>query len=104
MDGTYDFTQELEIEIQLGSNRYPIYPIRSAAEAYYQLKKTIGIHGSAHHAISISKSEYLNNKFLIGIDFEKILDRLLTGENTKNGNTLTIKLRKTGLDNTANGS
>eukprot|EP00971_Amphidinium_carterae_P078941 1561975-Amphidinium_carterae.1 len=94
----------MEIEIQLGSNRYPVYPIRSAAEAYYQLKKTIGIHGSAHHAISIPKSEYNDHRFLIGIDFEKMLDRLLTGENTKNGNTLTIKLRKTGLDISVGGS
>ena len=43
MEGTYDFEKEVELQIQIGSKRYPGYPIRSLAEAYYQLRKTLSV-------------------------------------------------------------
>ena len=58
----YDNTKELSVQIIIGNRTYPIMPIRSGAEAYYQLKKSLGIHGSAWHSISIdSLKKYMSD-------------------------------------------
>ena len=71
MAGTYDSTKELGFTLQIGSKKFPEYPIQSAAEAYYQLRKSLGIHGSAFHSINIKGNEFMTNKFVLGIDTEK---------------------------------
>jgi hypothetical protein len=38
----YDSTKELEIEFQVGSKLMPLYPMRSQAETFAQLKKMYG--------------------------------------------------------------
>ena len=45
--GTYDYSKELQWQLQIGSKMFPEYPCRSLAETFYQLKKALGIHGSA---------------------------------------------------------
>ena len=39
MAGNYDSTKELEFEMLIGSKKFREYPIRSSAEAFYQLRK-----------------------------------------------------------------
>ena len=51
-------TGEMEFQIQLANKLYPEYPIRSHAEAFYQLRKTLGIQSSALHSFNISAQEY----------------------------------------------
>ena len=41
---TYNKAKELSFEMQIGSKKYPEYPIRSLAEAFYQLRKSLGLH------------------------------------------------------------
>ena len=44
---------EFEFQLQLGSKLFPEYPIRSRAEAYYQLRKTLGVQSSTLHNFDI---------------------------------------------------
>ena len=70
--GTYDSTKELEFEMQIGNKKSPEYPIRSVAEAYYQLRKTLGAHG-INAQIDMAATYYINDKFALAIGTEKVL-------------------------------
>jgi hypothetical protein len=70
---------------------FPEYPVRSIAETFYQLKKALGIQGSAFHSISVTPSQYRNDHFIIGIDTEKILEAGFTGLNTRAGDLMVSK-------------
>jgi hypothetical protein len=73
--------------IQIGSQKWPEYPILSSSESYYQLQKTVGPH------MNIFQRWYRGNKYIIGIDTEKISGAGFTGLNTKAGDLLTINFR-----------
>jgi len=88
----YNFDKELEIQIQIGSKLYPEYPIRSIAEAYYQLRKTIGIH-FGNEQMNIHPKGYRENTFIVGIDLEKVLGAAFTGTNTMDGQLMIIRLK-----------
>ena len=71
MQGTYNFNNELEFQIQIGSKMYPEYPCRSLSQAFYELKKVLGVASSAYHSISPTREQYQNDHFIAGIDTEK---------------------------------
>ncbi len=85
--------REFEFQLQIGSKLFPEYPVRSHAEAYYQLKKSLGVQASAVHNFDISATEYRDHKFILGTDCEKVLDAGFTGINTKAGDIMTVKFR-----------
>ena len=92
-DGNYDYTKELQVQVIIGNRTYPIMPIRSGAEAYYQLQKSLGIHGSAWHSISIdSLKKYMNDHFIIGLDTEKVLGASFSGINCRQ-DLLTVQVK-----------
>lgn len=93
--GQYDPTKEMEFQFQIGSKLYPEYPMRSTAEVFYQLRKTLGIHTSSFYNVDITPQQWINNKFIIGIDTEKVLAAGFTGLNTRAGDLLTIKIKHT---------
>ena len=99
MAGTYDFTKELNFTLQIGSKKFPEYPIKNAADAYYQLRKSLGIHGSAFHSINIKGNEFMTNQFVLGIDTDKILGASFTGYITKSGDLITLALENNGFAN-----
>ena len=68
MEGEYDFTQELEYQVQIGSKMIPDYPVRSLAQAFYELRKALGIASSPFHSISIRADQYLDTHYIMGID------------------------------------
>ena len=84
---------EFEFQLQIGSKLFQEYPIRSHAEAYYQLKKTLGVQASAVHNFDISAVAYTDYKFIVGIDCERILDAGFTGLNTRAGDLMTVKYK-----------
>ena len=84
---------EFEFQLQIGSKLFPEYPIRSHNEAYYQLKKTLGVQASAVHNFDISPLEYRDNKFILGTDCEKVLDAGFTGINTRAGDLMSVKFK-----------
>ena len=72
------------MQVLVGNKTFPVFPIRSTAEAYYQLKKSLGIHGSAFHSLSIDTiTKYGSSHFIIGIDTEKVLGASFSGINCR---------------------
>ena len=90
---TYNSGKELEIQLQSGSKLMPLYPMRSLAESYTQLRKCMGIHHSNFHSIDIDMSEYRTHKFIAAIDCETVLGASFSGLNIKNGSLLTVKFK-----------
>ena len=86
-------SDEFEFQIQIGSKLFPEYPIRSHAEAYYQLRKTLGVQSSKVHSFDISPQEYRDNLLIIGIDTEKSLGASFTGLNTRSGDLMTVRMK-----------
>jgi hypothetical protein len=86
----YDSEVEFESYIQIGSKLFPEYPIRSHAEAFYQLTKCLGIQASDIHNVDISPEQYYKHKFIMGIDLEKVLEARGTGFYTRAGDVLTV--------------
>eukprot|EP00972_Heterocapsa_arctica_P016611 2451368-Heterocapsa_arctica.AAC.1 len=73
--------------IQIGSQKWPEYPVLSSSESYYQLQKTVGSH------MQMFQRWYRSNEYIIGLDTEKISGAGFTGLNTKAGDLLTINFR-----------
>ena len=83
--------KEMQFSIQLGAKQYPEHPIRSHSEAFYQLKKCLGIQASNVHSFNITGQEYRRRKFILGIDTETILSSAFSGRNTRSGELLNIQ-------------
>ena len=82
---------EFETQLQIGSKLIPEYPIRSHAESYYQLRKTLGHQSSNIHNFDINSHEYRDHKMIIGLDTERVLEAGFTGINTRAGDILNIR-------------
>ena len=91
---TFTHTEERfhHFQLQIGAKLFPEYPIKSHAEAFYSLRKALGIHANNLHSIDIDGNEFRNNKFIVGIDTEKLLGLSFTGMNTRN-NLMTVPLK-----------
>ena len=89
----YDPAQELEFQIQLGGKLYPEYPCRSVNECFSILKETLNLPERYQHSLGIKFDEYIRNKFIFGMDFEKVPDVDWTGINTKAGQILIVKVK-----------
>jgi hypothetical protein len=87
----YNNRGEFQFQLQVGSKLYPEYPIRSHAEGYYQLRKSLGVQSSTLHNFDINSHEYRNSKFILGCDLEKILSAGFTGLSTKSGDILSVR-------------
>lgn len=95
MGFAYDKSKELSFEMQIGAKKYPEYPIQSAAEAFYQLRKSLGLH-ARNALMDIRATEYRTNKFVIGIDTEKVLGASFSGHNSKSGDLTVLRLKPLG--------
>ena len=90
---TNNIANEIQrFQLQIGSKLYPEYPIKSHAECFYSLRKSLGIQANNLHSIDIDGNSYRNNKFIVGIDTEKLLGLSFTGMNTRN-NLMTVFLK-----------
>ena len=90
-DGAYGYTKELQWQLQIGGKMFPEYPCTSMAQTFYQLKKALGIHGSAFHSLAINNKQYMNDHFVIGVDAEKILEAGFTGLKTRAGDLMIVR-------------
>ena len=91
---------EFEAQLQIGSKLYPEYPIRSHAEAYSQLMKTLGSSSTKLHNFDINSHEYRTIKFVWATDMEKVIEAGFTWYNSKMGDILNLNF--THRDNTQN--
>ena len=90
VNNKFDKRGEFEYQLQVGSKLFPEFPIRSHAEAYYQLKKTLGVQSSAVHSFDINAHEYRTTKLVLGLDLERVLEAGFTGLNTRAGDLMSI--------------
>jgi len=89
----HDQNYEIQrLQVQIGSKLFPEYPITSHCEAFYSLRKALGVQSNNLHSIDIDGNSYRNNKFIVGIDTEKLLGLSFTGMNTRN-NLMTVHLK-----------
>ena len=51
------------LQLQIGATLIPQCRIRSHAECFYALTKSIGIHGNTLHDVVIQGSEYRHDKY-----------------------------------------
>ncbi len=70
---------------------YPEYPVRSHSEAYYQLKKALGIQSSNLHSFDINGEEYRARKFVLGISMEKVSAAAFTNVSIRIGDIMHIR-------------
>jgi len=94
-------------QIQIGSKLIPDYPIQSSSEAYYFLKKSQNLNSFFHkhvHSLNINGREYLDHKFVMCFDCEKINGHTaaFTGMKIKNGEQITLKMLMQSQDTTRN--
>ena len=54
----------MEYQFQIGSTCFPDYPVRSINQAFYELKKALGIASSSFHSTSPSKYKYEGDHFI----------------------------------------
>ena len=93
MSGAYNNTLEMEYQIQIGSKMFPEYPVRSINQAFYELKKALGIASSPFHSISPTRYQYQNDHFIAAVDCERIIEASWTGLNTKAGDLMSIRCK-----------
>ena len=97
-----DYAKEEDIVqsclVHIGSKIIPDYPLQSSTEAYYFLKKAFNLNTlqpQYTHSLSISAREYMDHKFVIVFDTEKLNGHVasFTGMNVKNGEQITLQMK-----------
>jgi hypothetical protein len=90
----------VSVQLQVGAFLIRQYPIPSHSECFYSLRKALGVQSNNLFNLDIDCNEYRNNKFIVGLDCDKLLGLAFTGMNTKNS-LMTIRM-KTAATNRAN--
>ena len=91
--GFQDKDLNLTWQLQINNKKYPEFECQSLAESAYYLRRTLHYLNPDQDAFSISYKRYREDKFVIGISFEKMADTNFTGQNTKQGGLLVFKLK-----------
>ena len=97
----YDYSKELQYQVQIGSKMFPEYPCSSVAQAFYELKKALGIASSSYHSISPTRLQYQSTHYIVGVDTEKVIEAGFSGLNTKQGDLMTIRCKNANSYNTS---
>lgn len=95
MGGAYDKDKEISFEMQIGAKKYPEYPMQSASEQFYQLRKSLSIH-DVNAQMDISANDYRNDKFVIGVDTQKVNGASFSGYNSKSGDLTVLRMKPLG--------
>jgi hypothetical protein len=88
-------TRALSWQLQVSSKKYPEKECESLSEAWYFLRRTLNLFNPDQNSINISYKQYRENKFCLGISFEKMPSVNFTGTNTKMGSLITFKIKGT---------
>ena len=92
-DKHYNSELELESQLRIGSKMFPTYPVRTCQEAFYSLRKCMGIEASNFHSMDITAREYRRHKYVLAFDTEKMLGSAFSGINIKTGSLMTLKMK-----------
>ena len=96
--GFADHSRQLSWQLQVQSTKYPEFEAQSLSETFYYLRQAIHYMNPEQESLSFSYRQYRENKFIIGMSFEKMHGNegtSFTGINTKMGSLLTFKLKLT---------
>ena len=93
--GFSDSTRALSWQLQVANKKFPEKECESLSEAWYFLRRTIALFNPEQNSINISYNQYRNNKFVIGVDFQKMNSVNFSGLSTKLGSLITFKLKGT---------
>ena len=93
--GFQDFTRNLSWQFQVGNKKFPEFECQSLSEAFYFLRRTLHYHNGDQNSLNVSYKQYRENKFVIGVSFEKMADVNFTGTNTKMGSLIVFKIKGT---------
>jgi hypothetical protein len=102
--GAYNHAADsIEVQTQLGSRKFPEYPITSLAEFYYRLRLSIGAH-FGDVPINVLPREFRDTKFIVGFDLEKAATGpaggvSFSGISSRGGELLTIDTKGFGVAN-----
>ena len=95
-EGFQDYTRNLSWQIQLSNaQKYPEFESQSLSETFYYLRKALHYMYPDQDSLSFSYRQYRENKFIIGMSFEKMPDVNFTGYNSKMSGITTFKIKGT---------
>ena len=95
-EGFQSWSKNLSWQIQLSnSQKYPEFECQSLAETFYYLRRAIHYMNPDQDSLSFSYRQYRENKFIIGVSFEKMADVNFTGYNSKMSGITNFKLKGT---------
>ena len=93
--GFQDYSRNLSWQLQVANKKYPEFECQSLSEAFYYLRRTLHYMNGDQNSLNISYKQYREDKFIIGMSFEKMQDTSFTGTNTKMGSLITFKIKAT---------
>ena len=94
--GTQVWDKNLSWQIQLSNaQKYPEFESQSLSETFYYLCRALHYMYPDQDSLSFGYKEYRNNKFIIGMSFEKMPDLNFTGYNSKMSGVTTFKIKGT---------
>ena len=83
-----------EWQFNLGTNYYPTRPINDSVNSYlYSSVRAFGRGYNNHMFPALSLIDYKTNSYHISCDFELDPSSSMTGENTRNGNFISLRLK-----------
>ena len=98
-EGFQSWSKNLSWQIQLSnSQKYPEFEAQSLAETFYFLRRAIHYMNPDQESLSFSYRQYRENKFIIGMSFEKMHSNegtSFTGYNSKLSGITNFKLKGT---------
>ena len=94
-EGFQDYTRNLSWQIQLSNaQKYPEFESQSLSETFYYLRRALHYMYPNQDSLSFGYRQYRNNKYIIGMSFEKMPDVNFTGYNSKMSGVTTFKLKE----------
>eukprot|EP00438_Fugacium_kawagutii_P035452 Skav216633 [mRNA] locus=scaffold1255:114106:117474:- [translate_table: standard] len=95
-EGFQSWSKNLSWQIQLSnSQKYPEFECQTLSETFYYLRRAIHYMNENQDSLSFSYKQYRENKFIIGMSFEKMADVNFTGYNSKMSGITNFKLKGT---------
>ena len=61
----YDSKTDFQFQMQIGSKQFPEMQITSNQEAFYQLRKCLGVQATTFHSIDVKPFDYQSTKYVM---------------------------------------
>ena len=93
LEGVVDSAKQISYQVQIANKKFPEQAVESLSEAMYFLRRAVNVMSPYYDGFSIDIYRYANDKFIMGLNFDKQPDMNFTGSNTKMGSLITFKCR-----------